>query len=1083
MDFNAIYINFLYFHLSFSHMASLLQIITLVCVVTVIKTDNMPPQTYGRDELLLLRPAAVSRVPSDVYGTIRALNISSVKPTKRGQRSFVKHQHPIPTITNSNRKKPINVLPLHNVNFENLLPVRNHNSIPSKLNAGLWNAQSLRNKSDMFVDFVTENDLDLAIVTESWLTSNDRVVEGECTLPGYVFLNIPRPSDNPSGNRGGGIAILFKEQLNIQIRSNQLKTTYFENVTLTDTANNLNLVVIYRPPPSPTNGFRTTDFLNEFDEFLEDVALLPGKFLLAGDINIHWNEQSRSDVRQYASIITSANLIQHVSKPTHRDGNILDHILSCEDGDLFVDCEVHEKFITVHHYVLFTLNMSKPPRVRITKTFRNFESIDNAKFAECLQDRLYPLPETNDADILFEWYIEITQNVLDEIAPPETRARTQRNQQPWYDEDVHSVRRLRRRAERKWRHTQLETDREEFAAANRLVNQSIIKAKKCYYSDKLADANNKTVFKVVNSMLNNQDKSLPSFNDPQQLSNDFAHFFVNKICKIRDDLDSDPQRPTVSQFPESCPSDCEPLTEFHQVSEGYVSSVISKASNASCQLDSHPTWFLKKHLKDHLPAITAIVNSSLSSGNFPAAAHRAIVSPIIKKPSLDKEVLKHYRPVSNLNFVAKIVEKCAAAQLVEHLEINNLSCPLQSAYRSQHSTETALIKVCSDIVSDIDSRRVVLVALLDMSAAFDTVDHAILLDRLTQRYAISGTAHKWFASYVTDWSSQVSIQCALSEPMIASYGVPQGSVLGPLLFTCYSNPITDIVQKHCLNFHLYADDLQLYASFDPRIPGDLEHTLDRFTQCIAEIRSCLSANYLKLNDSKTEFFIAGADNKLKLLNLSNIELLIGNSKIKLSPVIRNLGCFMDSNLSLTSHVDNLRKSILFHIRNLWRIRPFINKDTCHHSVRALVTSRLDYCNALFTLLSVNNVQRLQRLQNSAARLVFGVGRRVEADPLIRSLHWLTVDKRIIFKILMYVYKVLNNLAPRYLSEQFKLYVPARPLRSANDTTRLIIPRTNLRIGDRRFNTTASASWNSLPASIRCAPSLDSFKSQLKTHLF
>ncbi len=214
-------------------------------------------------------------------------------------------------------------------------------------------------------------------------------------------------------------------------------------------------------------------------------------------INIHWNEQSRSDVRQYASIITSANLIQHVSKPTHRDGNILDHILSCEDGDLFVDCEVHEKFITVHHYVLFTLNMSKPPRVRITKTFRNFESIDNAKFAECLQDRLYPLPETNDADILFEWYIETTQNVLDEIAPPEIRARTQRNQQHLYNEDVHSVRRLRRRAERKWRHAQLENDREEFAADNRLVNQSFIKAKKCYYSDKLADANNKTVFQVV----------------------------------------------------------------------------------------------------------------------------------------------------------------------------------------------------------------------------------------------------------------------------------------------------------------------------------------------------------------------------------------------------------------------------------------------------------------------------------------------------------------------------------------------------------------------------------------------------------
>lgn len=456
-------------------------------------------------------------------------------------------------------------------------------------------------------------------------------------------------------------------------------------------------------------------------------------------------------------------------------------------------------------------------------------------------------------------------------------------------------------------------------------------------------------------------------------------------------------------------------------------------------------------------------------------------------PPTENEFLNTHPPTENeflnLSFVAKVIEKCAATQLVEHLHTNSLADPLQSAYRARHSTETALIKVLSDITTDIDSRRVAFVVLLDMSAAFDTVDHDILLDRLEMRYAISGTAHAWFESYLKGWASQVSISGTLSDPVTVNFGVPQGSVLGPLLFTCYSTPIGEIIRSHQLGYHSYADDYQIYASFDPRIPGDMENTLTKVTECITEIRNWLSANYLKLNDSKSELFITGSYHNLKLLDLADIELAIGGSSIKLSPVIRNLGCFLDSNMSLTPHVNNLRKTILFHIRNLWRIRRFIDKETCHHAVRALVTSRLDYCNALFTLLSAKDVSRLQRLQNSAARLVFAVGRRVDATPLIQTLHWLPVQKRIVYKVVLYIFKALNNLAPPYLAEQFSVYVPARSLRSAMDTNRLVVPRSNLTIGDRSFKVTAAKAWNSLPIHLRTAQSTETFKSNLKTYLF
>ena len=188
-------------------------------------------------------------------------------------------------------------------------------------------------------------------------------------------------------------------------------------------------------------------------------------------------------------------------------------------------------------------------------------------------------------------------------------------------------------------------------------------------------------------------------------------------------------------------------------------------------------------------------------------------------------------------------------------------------------------------------------------------------------------------------------------------------------------------------------------------------------------------------------------------------------------------------MSLTAHVNILRRNTHFQIKNLWRIRRYIDQETCHHAVRALVLSRLDYCNALFLQLSATDISRLQRLQNSAARVIFSVGRRVEAQPLLDSLHWLCIKKRIIFKILLYIFKSLHNLAPQYISDQLTRYIPRRPLRSSKDTTRLQAHKSISVAGDRRFSIAGVKEWNSLPAEIRTLSTVSAFKKSFKTHLF
>ena len=179
----------------------------------------------------------------------------------------------------------------------------------------------------------------------------------------------------------------------------------------------------------------------------------------------------------------------------------------------------------------------------------------------------------------------------------------------------------------------------------------------------------------------------------------------------------------------------------------------------------------------------------------------------------------------------------------------------------------------------------------------------------------------------------------------------------------------------------------------------------------------------------------------------------------------------------------LRRSINFHVRNLWRICRYIDQNTCHHVARALITSRLDYCNVMFTVLSSKDLARLQRLQNSAARVIFAVSRRVDASPLLEALHWLPVSSRITFKILLYVFKILNGQAPGYLTELLSYYKPARCLRSSSDTTRLVLHSSATAIGDKRFQIVAAKSWNLIPIEIRTVTSIVTFKKLLKTYLF
>jgi hypothetical protein len=448
-----------------------------------------------------------------------------------------------------------------------------------------------------------------------------------------------------------------------------------------------------------------------------------------------------------------------------------------------------------------------------------------------------------------------------------------------------------------------------------------------------------------------------------------------------------------------------------------------------------------------------------------------------KKQNLDPNVLGNYRPVSNLSFLSKLVEKVAMQQLLDHVTQHNLLPCFQSAYRSHHSTETGLLRVLNDLLCSADDSNVSILTLLDLSAAFDTIDHEILLQRLRNVFGVHDLALSFLHSYLSDRTQSVLISGEQSDPAPLTFGVPQGSVLGPLLFLLYTQPLPETIEPHSVSHTEFADDTQLYNSSHP---DHIQSLLSSIESCIVDVKTWMSLNKLQLNDSKTEALLIDCTGRID----QSIHLSIGQSQISFSESVRNLGVMFDNKLSMKDHVNKVCQLAYVELRKISTIRHYLTTEATKTLVTSLVLSRLDYGNALLAGLPDNLIQKLQKVQNCAARLIFKVSRATHTTPLLEQLHWLPIAQRIEYKLATMCFNIVNGTAPKYLSDIVSLYTPSRNLRSASDSRLFRIPRRNKKTqGQRSFSYLGPSVWNDLPFSVRHSDTTEHFKTALKTHLF
>ena len=892
---------------------------------------------------------------------------------------------------------------------------------------------------------------------------------------GYHFQHAPRSKSN----RGGGLGLLHKDSVEVtKIKSSNLST--FElclwkvRVKHTDFI----LAAIYRPPYSAKHKKTVSMFITEFNDVLTDILATHNndRLILVGDFNIHMDNPNNSDTIAFNDLLNLFDCVQYVKCQTHEAGHILDLVITPSKTSLEISSPMIDTYLSDHAIIEFSMCIPKPPIVKSKTQSRSIRNINTEQFQKDLMSVCTEIMELEGHDLALEYNKKLA-SLFNKHAPLITKYSVARPLVAWFDSEAKSLKRKTRTHLHKWQKSRDSLDYDRYKSVRNSYQQHLDNNKRRHFSDAIqaAKGNPKKLFSITLGLMGKTaENPFPSGTSDAALADDFAEFFINKIERIRADLIHTP--PFV---PPTCHSDT--LTSFQPLSRDSISKIIKSSKSTTCLLDPLPSKIIKENCHIFTPAISKIVNNSLSSAHFYDDWKSAVVTPLLKKRGLET-TKTNYRPVSNLSFISKIAEKSVIHQLNEHFTINNLHSSHQSAYKNNFSTETALCVLVNDLLWTLERSEVSILVALDLSAAFDTVDHGILSSVLQNKFGISDQALDWLSSYLRNRQLRVKIKDSTSAPRTFNYSVPQGSCLGPVLFNAYVSTIKDCI-PNALSIGGYADDHFIKGNYNPNCTTDTTTCITSIENTLSNVSDWMSANRLKLNPSKTEVIVFGSQQMLTKQSTRNIN--VAGDVINVGCSIKYLGAHLDASLTFKDFISHKCRAAVTSIRNISQIRKFIDVKIAKQLACALVLSHLDYSNSILCGLPATTIKPLQSVQNWAARVVLNRSRYDDAMLALKELHWLPIVERIDFKIACIVFKCLHDQAPSTLSSILQEKSFTRATRLASEPSpRLNVPRTKKKtFAARSFSVFGPELWNSLPPLLRAIDDFKVFKKDLKTFLF
>ena len=909
-------------------------------------------------------------------------------------------------------------------------------------------------------------DIDAGAVTESWFASQHNHTTAVIRERGYCISHF-----NRDDRRGGGVALIFKNIFKL----NHSKTYSFDTfecilVSLTSaSSHHLNFVIVYR-----YCEITPSTFFSEFYNFIDSIFMDFKNLVILGDFNLHMNNSFDSEIVKFNDILSTFGLTQLVESTTHKKGNILDLIITNKKETAVNNITIDFTDLSDHAYIFFSILVNLEEIPSKTIVINDFNSVNMDSFRTDISGKaenyILNVEGAIFSDALENFNELCTSSVTKHVKAKCITIRAV-SRPKWMDSEFAISRAERRRLYKRWARTRDGTDRLNFENARSKTQILCVEKQSQFYAKAIENCNNshKELFSVCKNLLD-QTKStkLPTYGCPKVMATKFNNYFIDKIEKIRSSFVKESYKPYGTGIDTY---NGRVLSEFQPISAEEVRKIILSKPIKTSQQDALPAKLFKPCVDELLPALTYLVNLSLTSGSMDGLKD-SVITPILKNGGLDPEVLKSYRPVCNTLFLSKIIERAALVQSIKHMDFIKAHIPNQSGYKPKHSCETLLLRVTNDILLNMDNSKCTIMLLLDLSAAFETVDHTVLLHILWYELGIRGAAFEWFVEFLGGRKQAVNIDGHKSCFVDNNYGVPQGSVVGPFLFNIYIRNFIKMMEEKGFVIHGYADDHQILFSFQI----DFQVAVIRRTipHCLDVIAGWMKKHFLKLNPTKSQVIIFHPG-LIHHQVVFDYLILSDGSYLKISSEVHNLGVILDSTLSFSPYISASIAHGYQLIRNISVIRKYLSKDDLKTLVNSIIIAKVDNCNSLLYGVSMYDSDKLRKFQNSCARLIYQKRKNDHVTGILRELHWLPSEARIIFKILCYVFKCLHDLAPVYLTELISI--------RRDHSLELVVPRTRSKIGDRAFACAGPRLWNALPVDIRKIGSLDCFKSHLKHFFF
>ena len=937
------------------------------------------------------------------------------------------------------------------------------------------NGRSIQHKEVEIAMIIEDMNPDIICMVETWLDESTPQVS--FLPPEYRIIRKDRTEEFKKKyckSRGGGTAIIFKSNLNITMRKDLSDTC--EDILWAQVRgkNSFMLGVIYRPEYSTI--LNDNDSESTIENNIRKVTEVTNKVMVTGDLNADVLDKNNKDAKALSTIYKNYGLTQYIKKPTRIDKvsgrpTLIDHVWATEDMNIYKTGTHAGISDHLGAYVKLKSVNEKPEKIKFkTRNFKNYNSVEFARdVREGIQTSMIKQKlENKDINGATDILLKILKENADKHAPMIEVVKKEEKKIPWYTEELKAMIRTKNELIHDSYSHGFRPYRKRIQVISNKITSKKRSLKKEYIINTLdkIGKDTKKLWRLLNVLANR--KKISDDIEPDSLTQDQVNehnkFFATIGSKIQEQLGHPKIRTPRKKLNKIQSFYFKP--ESTDKIKKLIDNIKIDVAPGKDQLNAK----LIKDVKEEIaPIITEIINAGYKNNIFPDCLKEAIIKPIFKKE--DQNDISNYRPISLLPILSKVFERAATDQLVKFLEENKILGKHQHAYRKFYSTLTCLVEVTNHIYKLMDQKKHIALLSLDLSKAFDSISHQLLLHKL-QAMGLDENSINWIKSYLTSRQQQLKFKNYMSTTTPVEAGVPQGSILGPLLFLCFTNDLAEDFEGLCKMF-AYADDTQLIIEAPNQ--EELEH---KIKEALKTAQKWYSENTMKNNIGKTEFLIFNNHNNKKF----DIHMQDQGKAITLKPKshIKTLGIFIDDNLNWSKQVKIVKRKTMNAVRNLHRINHLLPKQLRLNLYNAIVTPLFNYCDIIWNGCNAKERKNLQIVQNFAAKSITGHRKYDSATDSLCQLQLLNLHQRRKLHEVVFVHKALKNQSAQNICEEYQNCIST--VNTRNSTTgKLTLPSHNTAKFERSCLHRTIKSWNDAPQDVP-KDNIRSHKNQLQKYL-